>query len=74
MNSPARPLAIKRYGGTDLAAGMRVKDGTEGFIEVTATYRGTRRSKSFPLHSPLIERLAWQHQTVEAMRLHYHSQ
>jgi integrase len=69
MNAPHRPLALKRYKDVDLARGMRVKDGTEGFIEVVAQHRGVRRSKSFPLHSTLIERLGWQHQMVEQLRL-----
>ncbi len=64
-----RPLVIRRYGDIDLARGMRVKDGIYGDIEVCATWRGRRISKRFPLDTPLIERLAWQHQMLEQMRL-----
>jgi integrase len=62
-------LVTKRYKNVDLAANMRVKEGIEGFIEVVASFGGKRKSRSFPLVSSLSERLAWQHQAVEAMRL-----
>jgi integrase len=66
---PGRPLVEKRFESIDLAAGMRVKEGIEGFIEVVANYKGRRKSKAFPLVSTLGDRLEWQHQTVEQMRL-----
>ena len=71
MKNAARPLALKRYRDVDLAAGMRVKDGIEGFIEVMVCYKRLRRSKSFPLHSGLGERLAWQHQMLEQLRMEH---
>lgn len=64
-----RPLVVKRYRDTQLAAGMRVVDGVYGHIEVRARYKGKQRLRRFPLDSPLIDRLYWQHQTLEALRL-----
>lgn len=64
-----RPLVIRRYGDIDLASGMRLKDGVYGDIEVRASWRGTRKFKLFPRDTPLVDRLMWQHQTVEQMRL-----
>lgn len=64
-----RPLVIRRYRDIDLAQGMRVKGGVYGDIEVTACWKGRRKAKCFPLTAPLTERLMWQHQMVEQMRL-----
>jgi integrase/recombinase XerD len=64
-----RPLVIRRYGDIDLAQGMRVKGGVYGDIEVRASWRGRRVFKCFPLDAPLAERLMWQHQMMEQMRL-----
>jgi site-specific recombinase XerD len=64
-----RPLVIRRYGDIDLARGMRVKGGVYGDIEVIARYKHKRQSKCFRRDASLIERLAWQHQMVEQLRL-----
>lgn len=67
--SATRPLVVRRYRDIDLAQGMCVKGGVYGDIEVRASYKGRRKFKRFPLSSSLGERLLWQHETREAMRL-----
>lgn len=64
-----RPFVVKQYQGIQLAAGMRVRDGKYGHIEVTASYQSRRRTKTFPLTSSLGARLQWQYQAMEDLRL-----
>lgn len=64
-----RPLVVRRYKDIDLAQGMHVAGGVYGDIVVRASYKGRRLFKRFPLESSLSERLMWQHQTREQMRL-----
>lgn len=69
MATKKRALIVKRYKDIDLARGMRVVGGIEGRIEVSVSYRGTRRWTTFPQHAPLTERIAWQHAMLEGLRL-----
>jgi integrase len=64
-----RPLVQRRYDDVDLAHDMAIKDGTRGYIKVVACYGKRRKTRNFPLVTPLIDRLAWQHQAVEQLRL-----
>lgn len=64
-----RPLVIRRYRDIDLAHGMTVVGGVYGQILVIARYQNQVRRREFPLDSPLVDRLAWQHQTIETLRL-----
>lgn len=69
MSRAGRPLVVKRYGETDLARGMAVIGGTEGKIRVVARHGQLRRHRDFALDVPLVDRLAWQHAAIEALRL-----
>lgn len=65
----SRPLVIKRFKNVDLARGMSVVGGVDGKVRVIARYGTHRRQKLFHMDTPLIDRLAWQHETIERLRL-----